>query len=79
MNVNDLALFRGLDVAVRKLRRGAGNTFDKEKLVADVLKAVAEYPSEKLETMWSLTWRQWKHAMVATTTHATAHRGPEEG
>ena len=52
MNVNDLALFRALDVLVRKMRRGEGNEFDKEKLVADVLKAHAEYSSEKLEAMW---------------------------
>ena len=41
MNINDLALFRALDVAVRKARRGEGNAYDKEKLVADVLKAIA--------------------------------------
>ena len=35
-----------------KLRRGEGNEFDKEKLVLDVFKAHAEYPSEKLEAMW---------------------------
>ena len=27
-------------------------TYDKEKLVADVLKAVSEYPTEQLERMW---------------------------
>ena len=52
MNINDLALFRGLDVLVQKVRRGQGNEYDKEKLVDDVLKAVAEYPTEKLERMW---------------------------
>ena len=51
MNVNDLALFRALDVLVRKMRRGEGNAFDKEKLVGDVLKAYAEYSSEQLEAM----------------------------
>ena len=51
-NVNDLALFRALDVLVRKSRRGQGNAYDKEKLVADVLKAAAEYPTEQLERMW---------------------------
>ena len=50
--MNDLALFRALDVLVRKMRRVEGNAFDKEKLVADVLKAYAEYSSEKLEAMW---------------------------
>lgn len=44
-NVNDLALFRALDVLVRKSRRGQGNAYEKEKLVADVLKAAAEYPT----------------------------------
>jgi hypothetical protein len=52
MNINDLAFFRALDVLVRKVRRGESNAFDKEKLVADVLKAHAEYPSEQLEAMW---------------------------
>ena len=54
MNVNDLALFRGLDV-YGCARRAAGRetpTYDKEKLVADVLKAAAEYPTEQLERMW---------------------------
>ena len=39
-------------MAVSKARRGEGNEYDKEKLVADVLKAVAEYPTEQLERMW---------------------------
>ena len=52
MNVNDLALFRALDVAVRKHRRGSGNRYDKEQLVADVQRMAAEYPSEKLDAMW---------------------------
>ena len=51
-NVNDLALFRALDVLVRKLRRGQGNAYDKEKLVAIALKAAAEYPTEQLGRMW---------------------------
>ena len=50
--MDDLAFFRALDVLVRKVRRGESNAFDKEKLVADVLKAHAEYPSEQLEAMW---------------------------
>ena len=37
---------------VRKARRGQGNAFDKDKLVADVIKAAAEYPTEQLERMW---------------------------
>ena len=51
MNINDLAFFRALDTAVRKQRRGESNEFDKDKLVADVLKAHAGYPSEQLEKM----------------------------
>ena len=41
-NTNDLALFRALDVSVRKLRRGSDNIWDKEQLVADVLKMHAD-------------------------------------
>ena len=53
MNVNDLALFRALDVAVRKSRRGMKRgLFDKEQLVKDVLAAAAAYPTEQLEKMW---------------------------
>ena len=52
MNVNDLALFRSLDVRVRKLRRGSGCMFDPEKLVSDVLQAVEEYPAETLVKIW---------------------------
>jgi hypothetical protein len=53
MNVNDLALFRALDVAVRKSRRGMKKgLFDKEQLVKDVLAAAAAYPTEQLEKMW---------------------------
>ena len=52
LNVNDLALFRSLDVAVRKLRRTEGNEWDKEKLARDVHRAVKDYPAEKLEEMW---------------------------
>ena len=39
INLNDLALFRALDVAVRKMRRGGGNAFEKEKLVRDAVLA----------------------------------------
>ena len=54
MNVNDLALFRALDVAVRKSRRGMKRgLFDKEQLVKDVLAAAAAYSSEQLEKMWA--------------------------
>ena len=52
MNVNDLALFRALDVMVRKSRRGQGNEFDKDKLVRDVMQAVRDYSPEALERMW---------------------------
>ena len=37
---------------VRKARRSQGNEYDKKKLVADVLKAAAEYPTAQLERMW---------------------------
>ena len=53
MNINDLAFFRALDVVVHKMRRGESNAFDKEKLVADVKKAWAEYPAKDLEAMWA--------------------------
>ena len=56
MNINDLALyplFRALDVAVRKSRRGMKKgLFDKDQLVKDVLAAAAAYPTEQLEKMW---------------------------
>ena len=53
MNINDLALFRAFDVAVRKSRRGMKKgIFDKEQLVKDVFAAVAAYPAEQLEKMW---------------------------
>jgi hypothetical protein len=53
MNVNDLALFRALDVAVRKSRRGMKRgLFDKDQLVKDVLAAAAAYSTEQLEKMW---------------------------
>ena len=53
MNVNDLAFFRGLDVAVRKSRRGMKQgKFNKRKLVSDVLAAFRAYPEEQLEKMW---------------------------
>ena len=54
MNVNDLALFRAFDVAVRKLRRGMGRSavWNKEQLVRDVMKAALSYPAEQLAKMW---------------------------
>lgn len=54
LNVNDLALFRALDVAVRKLRRGMGRSavWNKEQLVRDVMAAVKAYPASKLSQMW---------------------------
>ena len=52
VNMCDLAFFRALATAVHKLRRGR-RTFDIEQLVADVEQAFKEYPSEKLDKMWS--------------------------
>ena len=54
LNVNDLALFRALDVAVRKLRRGMGRSavWNKEQLVRDVMRAKDAYPASKLSMMW---------------------------
>ena len=52
-NVCDLALFRGLESKVRKLRRGLKEgLYDKEKLTRDVKAALTDYPSETLEKMW---------------------------
>ena len=50
-NINDLAFFRSLGTAVRKLRRGTVD-FDKEKLAADVKKAWDDYDQSKLDDMW---------------------------
>ena len=52
-NENDLALFRALDVAIRKSRRGMRQSlFDKEKPVLDVYAAADAYPQEQFEKMW---------------------------
>ena len=52
-NICDLALFRALKCAVRKLRREPGSgKFDVEQLVKDVLAAYGAYDAEKLEEMW---------------------------
>ena len=40
-------------VYVRKLRRGKGNSFDKDVLVCDVEAAHAEFPSETIERMFA--------------------------
>ena len=53
ININDLALFRALKVQIKKTRRGPHpDRYNVEKLVADVLREWAGYPSEKLEEMW---------------------------
>ena len=66
MNVNDLALFRGLDVLVRKARRGQGNEYDKEKLVADV-SGYSRRPPSTPQSSWSAcgstrstSWNRWQ-------------------
>ena len=54
-NINDLAFFRALAVAVRKRRRATmrgPKKFDIDQLVADVMEAFEEYPPEQLEKMW---------------------------
>jgi hypothetical protein len=62
-NICDLSFFRGLLAGgVRKFRRKAArqNVFDKEQLVADVMKAWRDYPPEQLEKMW-----EYKHHIMA--------------
>jgi hypothetical protein len=54
-NINDLAFFRALSVAVRKRRRTlmrGPKRFDIDQLVDDVKQAFDEYPPEQLEKMW---------------------------
>ena len=54
-NINDLAFFRALSVAVRKRRRSlmrGPKRFDIDQLVEDVKQAFEEYPPEQLEKMW---------------------------
>ena len=54
-NINDLAFFRALSVAVRKRRRSTmrgPKRFDIDQLVTDVMEAFEEYPPEQLEKMW---------------------------
>ena len=54
-NINDLAFFRALSVAVRKRRRSlmrGPKRFDIDQLVDDVKQAFDEYPPEQLEKMW---------------------------
>ena len=60
-NVNDLAFFRALDVRVRKLRRGKGNSFDKDVLVRDVEAAHAEFASETIERMFAYKEKVMDH------------------
>ena len=54
-NVNDLALFRALDVSVRKRRREMkpGERWDKARLAKDVMRQAFTYPAEQLERMWA--------------------------
>ena len=57
MNINDVGLFRSLDVSVRKLRRGSGNLFDiindNETMVEVVLQVVNTYYADKLCLIWN--------------------------
>ena len=61
LNINDLAFFRSLGVAVRKARRGTVD-FDKEKLAADVVAAWNAYPQDALDAMWEY----WIYCLQAT-------------
>ena len=50
-NINDLAFFRALSIAVSKVRRGKVD-FDKDRLVDDVMKAWNSYDDAKIAKMW---------------------------
>ena len=65
MNICDLALFRALKCAVRKLRRkpGSGSKFDVDQLVKDVMRAYNDYGADKLEDMWK--YKQFVMSQVA--------------
>ena len=51
LNMNDLAFFRALSVAVRKVRRGLMD-FDIDKLAEDVRTCFDTYPEAKVAGMW---------------------------
>ena len=53
MNVNDLGLFRALDVKVERRRRGMKRgKMDPEQLARDVVATYAAFDEEKLDKIW---------------------------
>lgn len=52
VNICDLAFFRALGCAVQKARRADSDTFDTDKLAADVLHEYHKYPARELAKMW---------------------------
>ena len=58
MNVNDLGLFRALDVKVQRCRRGMKRgRMDPEQLARDVVATYAAFKEETLEKIWESSIR----------------------
>ena len=58
MNVNDLGLFRALDVKVERRRRGMKRgKMDPEQLARDVVATYAAFKEETLEKIWESSIR----------------------
>ena len=64
LNICDLAFFRALGAAVRKLRRGR-RSFDLDQLVQDVFEAFHAYDPKHLEKMWQTKTSVMKKVIAA--------------
>ena len=82
-NICDLALFRALKCAVRKVRRspaaeGEISRFDVEQLVRDVTKVAMSHPAEQLTNMWDFKSDIMEKVVGASLTGRNTRVGPSQ-